>query len=190
MRTSAVDERHALARQQSSRALGSLNDALVGDILSDQVDIPVGSAQGAVVVNACVRIAPEREVAAGHELSVVDVESRNDQRTDVYDGVGAEEDAIGIDQVDLPVGLHAADVHKLVEVLQRLVDSGNSVLIIEHNLDIVKTADYIIDLGPEGGERGGQLIASGTPEEICEVKKSYTGQVLKEYFKGYYGKDC
>jgi excinuclease ABC subunit A len=88
------------------------------------------------------------------------------------------------------VGLHAADVHKLVEVLQRLVDSGNSVLIIEHNLDIVKTADYIIDLGPEGGERGGQLIASGTPEEICEVKKSYTGQVLKEYFKGYYGKDC
>ena len=86
------------------------------------------------------------------------------------------------------VGLHAADVHKLVEVLQRLVDSGNSVLIIEHNLDIIKTADYIIDLGPEGGERGGQLIASGTPEEICKVKKSYTGQVLKEYIKGFYNK--
>ena len=84
------------------------------------------------------------------------------------------------------VGLHAADVHKLVEVLQRLVDSGNSVLIIEHNLDIIKTADYIIDLGPEGGDRGGQLVASGTPEEICEVKTSFTGQVLKEYFKGYY----
>jgi excinuclease ABC subunit A len=88
------------------------------------------------------------------------------------------------------VGLHAADVHKLVEVLQRLVDQGNSVLIIEHNLDIVKTADYLIDLGPEGGERGGELIAAGTPEEVCEIKKSYTGQVLKEYFKGYYGKDC
>jgi excinuclease ABC subunit A len=84
------------------------------------------------------------------------------------------------------VGLHAADVHKLVEVLQRLVDSGNSVLIIEHNLDIIKTADYIIDLGPEGGDRGGELVASGTPEEVCEVKVSYTGQVLKEYFKGYY----
>lgn len=88
------------------------------------------------------------------------------------------------------VGLHAADVHKLVEVLQRLVDSGNSVLIIEHNLDIVKTADYIIDLGPEGGDRGGELVASGTPEEVCEVEKSYTGQVLKEYFKGYYDKNC
>ena len=88
------------------------------------------------------------------------------------------------------VGLHAADVHKLVEVLQRLVDSGNSVLIIEHNLDIIKTADYIIDLGPEGGDRGGELVAAGTPEEICEVKKSYTGQVLKEYFKGYYDREC
>ncbi len=88
------------------------------------------------------------------------------------------------------VGLHAADVHKLVDVLQRLVDQGNSVLIIEHNLDIIKTADYLIDLGPEGGDRGGELVASGTPEEVCDIKKSYTGQVLKEYFKGYYGKDC
>jgi excinuclease ABC subunit A len=88
------------------------------------------------------------------------------------------------------VGLHAADVHKLIEVLQRLVDSGNSVLIIEHNLDIIKTADYIIDLGPEGGDRGGQLVASGTPEEVCEIKTSYTGQVLKDYFKGYYDRSC
>jgi len=88
------------------------------------------------------------------------------------------------------VGLHAADVHKLVEVLQRLVDQGNSVLIIEHNLDIVKTADYLIDLGPEGGDRGGELVAAGTPEEVCEVKRSYTGQVLKAYFKGYYQKEC
>ncbi|BBB47932.1 excinuclease ABC subunit UvrA [Pelolinea submarina] len=88
------------------------------------------------------------------------------------------------------VGLHAADVHKLVEVLQRLVDAGNSVLIIEHNLDIIKTADYIIDLGPEGGDRGGQLVATGTPEEVCEIKSSYTGQVLKDYFKDYYKKEC
>ena len=79
------------------------------------------------------------------------------------------------------VGLHAADVHKLIEVLQRLVDGGNSVLIIEHNPDIVKTADWIIDLGPEGGGRGGELVASGTPEEIMKVKKSYTGQFLKKY---------
>ena len=88
------------------------------------------------------------------------------------------------------VGLHAADVHKLVEVLQRLVDAGNSVLIIEHNLDIIKTADYLIDLGPEGGDRGGELVATGTPEEVCEIASSYTGQVLKDYFKDYYKKDC
>ena len=77
------------------------------------------------------------------------------------------------------VGLHAADVHKLIEVLQRLVDTGNSVLIIEHNPDIVKVADWLIDLGPEGGDRGGELVAEGTPEQIIKVKKSYTGQFLK-----------
>ena len=88
------------------------------------------------------------------------------------------------------VGLHAADVHKLVEVLQRLVDAGNSVLIIEHNLDIIKTADHIIDLGPEGGDRGGQVLATGTPEQVCEVDNSFTGQVLKDYFRDYYQKTC
>jgi excinuclease ABC subunit A len=81
------------------------------------------------------------------------------------------------------VGLHAADVHMLIEVLQRLVEAGNTVLIIEHNLDIIKVADYVIDLGPEGGDRGGQLIASGTPEEICQVQGSYTGQYLKNYLE-------
>jgi excinuclease ABC subunit A len=81
------------------------------------------------------------------------------------------------------VGLHAADVHKLIEVLQRLVDAGNSVLIIEHNLDIIKVADYLIDLGPDGGDRGGQLIAAGTPEEIIGVEQSYTGQFLKSYLQ-------
>ncbi len=79
------------------------------------------------------------------------------------------------------VGLHAADVHKLIEVLQRLVDAGNSVLIIEHNLDIIKVADHIIDLGPEGGDGGGELIAEGTPEQICEVEASYTAQFLRPY---------
>ncbi len=79
------------------------------------------------------------------------------------------------------VGLHAADVHKLIEVLQRLVETGNSVLIIEHNLDIIKVADYIIDLGPEGGDRGGEVIATGKPEDICDNPKSYTGQFLKPY---------
>ncbi len=81
------------------------------------------------------------------------------------------------------VGLHAADVHMLVEVLQRLVDSGNSVLIIEHNLDIIKVSDTVIDLGPEGGDKGGELIGSGTPREICEIPDSYTGQFLKDYLK-------
>lgn len=79
------------------------------------------------------------------------------------------------------VGLHAADVHRLIEVLQRLVEAGNSVLIIEHNLDIIKVADYIIDLGPDGGDRGGLVIATGTPEEVCENDSSYTGQYLKDY---------
>ena len=79
------------------------------------------------------------------------------------------------------VGLHAADVHKLIEVLQRLVDAGNSVLIIEHNLDIIKIADWLIDLGPEGGDRGGELLAEGTPEQVMKVKGSYTGQFLKAH---------
>jgi excinuclease ABC subunit A len=81
------------------------------------------------------------------------------------------------------VGLHAADVHKLIEVLQRLVDTGNSVLIIEHNLQIIKVADWIIDLGPEGGDQGGELIAEGTPEQITGVKRSYTGAFLKKHLK-------
>ena len=81
------------------------------------------------------------------------------------------------------VGLHAADVHKLIEVLQRLVEAGNSVLIIEHNLDIIKVADWLIDLGPEGGDRGGELIAEGTPEQVMKVKESYTGKYLKTHLK-------
>lgn len=80
-------------------------------------------------------------------------------------------------------GLHTADVHKLIEVLQRLTDGGNTVLVIEHNLDVIKTADYIIDLGPEGGTGGGTLVKCGTPEEIAKCKKSYTGQYLKKLLK-------
>lgn len=76
-------------------------------------------------------------------------------------------------------GLHFADVHKLLDVLQRLVDTGNTVIVIEHNLDVIKSADYIIDLGPEGGAGGGKVVAQGTPEEVARVKKSYTGQSLK-----------
>ncbi|MCM1171755.1 MAG: excinuclease ABC subunit UvrA [Clostridium sp.] len=78
-------------------------------------------------------------------------------------------------------GLHFADVHKLVDILQRLTEGGNTVVVIEHNLDVIKTADYIIDIGPEGGERGGTIVASGTPEQICKNKKSYTGEYLKKY---------
>jgi excinuclease ABC subunit A len=81
------------------------------------------------------------------------------------------------------VGLHAADVHKLIEVLHRLVDNGNSVVIIEHNLDIIKVTDYIIDLGPEGGDGGGEIVAVGTPEEVCSISESYTGQYLSQFCK-------
>ncbi len=80
-------------------------------------------------------------------------------------------------------GLHIADVHRLIEILQRLVDTGNTILVIEHNLDLIKTADHIIDLGPEGGEKGGQVIAVGTPEQICKNEQSYTGKFLKKYLE-------
>ena len=76
-------------------------------------------------------------------------------------------------------GLHVADVHRLLEVLDRLVDAGDTVVVIEHNLDVIKRADYVIDLGPEGGLRGGRIVAAGTPEELVDVADSYTGQYLK-----------
>ncbi|HEY0100672.1 MAG TPA: hypothetical protein VGB76_17125, partial [Pyrinomonadaceae bacterium] len=82
-------------------------------------------------------------------------------------------------------GLHFADVHKLLDVLQRLVSLGNTVLVIEHNLDVIKSADFVIDLGPEGGAGGGRVVACGTPEEVARVKKSHTGQALKPLLDGH-----
>ena len=80
-------------------------------------------------------------------------------------------------------GLHFADVHKLIDILQKLVDGGNTVIVIEHNMDMIKTADYIIDMGPEGGNRGGRVVAHGTPEQIAANPNSYTGQYLRDYLK-------
>ena len=88
------------------------------------------------------------------------------------------------------VGLHAADVHMLIEVLQTLVDAGNTVVIIEHNLDIIKVADWIIDLGPEGGDRGGEVLAEGTPEDLCHIERSYTGQYLRKYVLNHHRQTC
>ena len=76
-------------------------------------------------------------------------------------------------------GLHFADVHKLVEILEQLAQGGNTVVVIEHNLDVIKTADYIIDIGPEGGEGGGRIVAQGTPEQVAQCKESYTGRYIK-----------
>ncbi len=81
-------------------------------------------------------------------------------------------------------GLHVADVHKLVDILGRLTENGNTVLVIEHNLDVIKTADYIIDLGPEGGDRGGYVVAVGTPEQVAAHPDSYTGNYLRRVLKG------
>ena len=81
-------------------------------------------------------------------------------------------------------GLHSEDVNKLLSVLQRLVDAGNTVLVIEHNLDVIKTADYIIDLGPEGGDNGGKIVATGTPEDVAKNPNSYTGIYLKKALNG------
>ena len=80
-------------------------------------------------------------------------------------------------------GLHIADVHRLVDILHRLVDTGNTILVIEHNLDLIKTADHIIDLGPEGGDNGGEVVGIGTPEQIIKNDKSHTGQFLKKYLQ-------
>lgn len=80
-------------------------------------------------------------------------------------------------------GLHIADVHKLVDILHRLVDTGNTIIVIEHNLDLIKTADYIIDLGPEGGDGGGTIVQVGTPEQIIKNEKSYTGKFLKPFIE-------
>lgn len=80
-------------------------------------------------------------------------------------------------------GLHTADVHKLIDVLQKLVDAGNTVVVIEHNLDVIKVADHIIDLGPEGGDNGGKIVVCGTPEKVAAYKKSYTGMYLKKILK-------
>ncbi|MDX5365655.1 MAG: excinuclease ABC subunit A, partial [Alphaproteobacteria bacterium] len=85
-------------------------------------------------------------------------------------------------------GLHFHDVAKLLEVLHELVDSGNTVVVIEHNLEVIKTADWILDLGPEGGDGGGEIVASGTPEDVAAEARSYTGQYLKELFKRRPGK--
>ena len=80
-------------------------------------------------------------------------------------------------------GLHIADVHRLVDILHRLVDTGNTILVIEHNLDLIKTADHIIDLGPEGGDNGGEVVGIGTPEQIIKNDKSHTGKFLKKYLE-------
>ena len=80
-------------------------------------------------------------------------------------------------------GLHFADVHKLTEILRRLADDGNTVIVIEHNLDVIKTADHIIDIGPEGGDKGGMVVATGTPEEVAKNKNSYTGKYIDEILK-------
>jgi excinuclease ABC subunit A len=80
-------------------------------------------------------------------------------------------------------GLHIDDVSRLLKVLHALVDTGNSMVVIEHNLDVIKSADYVIDMGPEGGQNGGVVVAKGTPEQIVKVKSSYTGQFLKPYLK-------
>lgn len=85
-------------------------------------------------------------------------------------------------------GLHTADVHRLIDVLQKLADGGNTVVVIEHNLDVIKVADHIIDLGPEGGDNGGTVVAEGTPEAVARCEQSYTGQYLKPLLEKQAGK--
>ncbi len=86
--------------------------------------------------------------------------------------------------IKITTGLHFADIQKLLGVLQRLADTGNTVLVIEHNLDVIKTADWVIDMGPEGGDGGGTVVAEGTPEDVAKVKASHTGRYLGKVLKG------
>ena len=81
------------------------------------------------------------------------------------------------------IGLHFEDVRKLLNILNKLVDKGNTVVVVEHNMEMIKCADHIIDLGPEGGDKGGEIVAAGTPEQVANIKKSYTGQYLKDILK-------
>ena len=112
-----------------------------------------------------------------HELS-----GGQQQRVVVAMALAAEPEMLVLDEPT--TGLHPADIQYLLKVLGRLVDSGNTVVVIEHNLDVIKTADYVIDMGPEGGDQGGQVVVSGTPEEVAESEKSFTGMFLKQTLNG------
>ena len=104
------------------------------------------------------------------------------QRLKICSELGAAQRSNYLYILDEPtVGLHPDDIKKLINILNDLVDSGNTVLLVEHNLDVIKSADWIIDVGPEGGDKGGQIVAEGTPEQVSKKGKSYTGRYLKEY---------
>ena len=123
------------------------------------------------------------EYALEHKLPVigVTVSGGEAQRVKLATELSKRDTGRTIYILDEPTtGLHTADVHKLTDVLQKLVDGGNTVLVIEHNLDVIKIADHIIDLGPDGGDKGGEIVAEGTPEQVAKVKSSYTGQYLKK----------
>ena len=104
------------------------------------------------------------------------------QRLKICSELGASQKRNYLYILDEPtVGLHPDDIKKLIRILNDLVDSGNTVLLVEHNLDVIKSADWIIDVGPDGGDKGGQIVAEGTPEQVSKKKKSHTGRYLKEY---------
>ena len=116
--------------------------------------------------------------------SAVTLSGGEAQRVKLAKELGKRDTRRSLYLLDEPtVGLHYEDVKKLLEVLQRLVDRGNTVVVIEHNLDVIKTADWVIDLGPEGGDKGGRIVAKGTPEEIAQKKESATGEYLRKVLK-------
>ncbi|MGB9600060.1 MAG: excinuclease ABC subunit UvrA, partial [Myxococcota bacterium] len=113
-------------------------------------------------------------------MPATDLSGGEAQRIKLATELGKRHDTSTLYVMDEPTtGLHFADIKRLMNVLQRLVDAGNTIIVIEHNLDVIKCADYIIDLGPEGGDEGGQIVAEGTPEELIKSEKSYTAQFLR-----------
>jgi excinuclease ABC subunit A len=160
-----------------------------GKSINDVLDMPVSEATDFFqnVPNIYRKLSTLQEVGLGYITlgqQATTLSGGEAQRVKLAEELSKRDTGKTIYILDEPTtGLHFEDIRHLLEVLYKLVDRGNTVLVIEHNMDVIKVADYIIDMGPEGGQRGGQVLCSGTPEEVAKVKKSYTGQFLKTELK-------
>jgi len=161
--------------------LGDQRSAAVG------VDVGAGGIERTHFTNSGQRLQTLEDVGLGYikiGQSAVTLSGGEAQRMKLAKELSKRQTGRTLYLLDEPTtGLHFEDVSKLLEVIHRLTDLGNSVIIIEHNMDVIRNADWLIDLGPEGGEEGGRLVAQGTPDHVSKIKKSYTGQALSDYLR-------